>query len=810
MKPVKVLLLVVLMFAWAVSVEAVIPDYHTHSKYLLAPPGAMGVGLYGYVNPAILTYLHQTDFYFAWSGAKDEWSDYAGWGFFSGFPTGNIGFGVIKDDTGVGASYDYRLSLGMGEPASSFGLQYNWSAGDNRTLDRSDFFGIGWLGRPIRYLSLGAVGQFSTTSSDNQGIFDAAVRILGDERVTLFGDYAIQRGVRMGDAPWSAGVVLEMLPGVRLTGRYFDSEMFTLGLSFSLGHAGATAQALYDQDSDHGYNAYGIRTGAYDRNVLHGKVGRKKYLRLDLNGPVKYQRFIWFDNSATLTGLLETIERAKNDDSIAGIAVNTSGLNTSREIRWEIRDKLADFKRSGKKVVVFVDDVGLSTYHLATVGDKIVMDSLGDLALPGVLGGRTYLKGTLEKMGIGFDEWRFFKYKSAYEVFSRDDFSEGEEEQLQWLVDEMYRISRDDICRARGISLEEYDRIVDEMAYLQPKEALELGLVDKLGKWEAMDEIVKELEGKGMATVSPKYLQFNTPPRDDYWGRRRQIALIYALGVCAMDEGISARSLSKIIDSVRRNDRIEAVVFRVDSPGGSAMASDVVAEAIKKCAEKKPVIVSQGAVAASGGYWISMYGDKIVASPATLTGSIGVIGGWFYNKGLKGKLGMSTDFVKAGKHADLGFGATLPFVGLSLPDRDLTGEEFARMKEHIMDAYDMFLDKVAAGRHMDRESIHEIAQGRIWLGTDGKNIGLVDELGGLETAIRLAKKDAGIPEDEKVAIVEMPHPTLFSPDVFAPKLFGVEVQDEDEVIQLLKFRMENNGKPLPVLPIEEMGLLEEN
>ena len=425
------------------------------------------------MNPALLTYLHQTDFYFAWSDAKDDWSNFDGWGFFSGFPSLNMGFGVVKDKTSVGSSYDYRLSFGMGKPASSLGIQYNWSAGGNSTLDRSDFFSLGWLGRPIRYLSLGAVGQFSTTSQDNQGIFDIAVRPLGDERLSVFADYSLQRGMRMADGPWSTGIVWEMLPGIRLAGRYFDTEAFTLGLSFSVGHAGATAQALWDSENKHGYNTYGVRAGAYDRNVLHGNVGRKTYLRLDLKGPVKYQRFMWFDKSTTLVGLLEAIEKAKNDKSISGIALNTSGMYANMEMKWEIREKLEDFRKSGKRVVVYVDDASLSTYMMASVADRIVMDTTGGLTMPGIVAGRTYLKGTLEKLGIGFDEWRFFKYKSALEGFSREDFSEGDEEQIGRALEEVYRITRETICDGRGISHTEFDRIVDELAFLMPAEALE-------------------------------------------------------------------------------------------------------------------------------------------------------------------------------------------------------------------------------------------------------------------------------------------------------------------------------------------------
>lgn len=810
MKSAKVVLAVILLLAWAAQSEATIPAYHTHSRYLLASPGAMGMGLYGYVNPALLTYLHHADLYFAWSDAGGEWSDLDGWGLFTGFPQLNMGFGVVKDGAEVGVSYDYRLSFAAGSPTSSLGLQYNWSAGSNRTLDRSNFFSVGWLGRPMRYVSVGAVGQFSTTSRDNQGIFDVALRVLGDERLALFADYSVQRGMALKDGPWSTGIVWEVLPGLRITGRYFDTEIYTVGLSFSLGHAGVTAQPLWDSENRHAYNTFGVRAGAYDRNVLHGNVGMKKYLRLSLKGPIKYQRYRWFDKSMTLVDLLETIEKAKNDKSIAGIAVNTSGIYTNMEMKWELRDKLEDFKKSGKKVVVYIDDAGLSTYHLATVADRIVMDPTGDLSIPGIMGGRTYVKGTLEKIGIGFDEWRFYKYKSAYETFAREDFSEAEEEQIQRLIDEAYRITRESICDARKISGTEFDRIVNEMAFLDPEEALDLGLVDELGKWDAVDDMIGDLEGMKLATVSPKYFDIYQQPIEAYWGQRRQIAMIYAVGVCAMDEGINARKLSQYIDAARKSKKIEAVVFRVDSPGGNGMASDLVAEALKKCAMAKPVIVSQGMVAASGGYWISMYADKIVASPVTITGSIGVAGGWFYDKGLKEKLGMSTDLAKVGEHADLGFGATMPLVGLRLPDRNLTDDEYSRMKDRITSFYSKFVGKVAEGRNMEYEEVDDIGQGRVWLGTDGRNVGLVDELGGLETAIRLAKREAGIPQDEKVALVEMPQPELMSSRIFAPRLFGIEIAEEDEFVNLVKFRIKHNGDPMPMLPMEQMWLVTED
>jgi protease-4 len=567
---------------------------------------------------------------------------------------------------------------------------------------------------------------------------------------------------------------------------------------------GLQSQGHADEDGNRSYNTYGVRIGAVDRSVLRTLTQRdKRYLHLDLNGPVKYQRFRMFDRSNTLMGLLHAIDAAKDDETVAGIAINISGMRTDPEMAWEIREALKDFRAAGKKVVIYVDDVGIGQFHFATVADRIVLDPISDIFVTGVRGGRFYLKGTLEKLGIGFDEWRFFKYKSAYEMLSRDSMSEGDREQIQAIVDDFYDLARTEISEGRGISHAEFDRLVNEEMLILPETAVELGLVDTVGRWEIVKDVIEDLEGESKAMVGVGRLAEYELPDDDYWGERPKIAVIYGLGVCAMDEGIKARSLQKVFDGVAGRSDIKAVVFRVDSPGGSALASDLVAEAMKRCKEKKPLIVSQGYVAGSGGYWISMYADTIVASPATITGSIGVIGGWFYNEGLKEKLGMTTDLVKVGDHADLGYGISLPFVG-RLPDRNLTPDERSKFEHNIKHYYDVFVEKVASGRNMEAEDIYEVAQGRVWSGSDGLEIGLVDVLGGLETAIMIAKDRAGISPEEEVDILELPEAPLFNPQMFAPTLFGVE-QPRNELIEHLRFRMEHNGEVMPLLPVEAMG-----
>jgi protease-4 len=275
-----------------------------------------------------------------------------------------------------------------------------------------------------------------------------------------------------------------------------------------------------------------------------------------------------------------------------------------------------------------------------------------------------------------------------------------------------------------------------------------------------------------------------------------------------MDEGIAARRLVKDFEAAVDNSKVKAIVLRIDSPGGDAMASDYIAEAMKKAKGKKPIIVSQGFVAASGGYWLSMFADTIVAAPRTITGSIGVIGGWIYNKDLKEKLGMSTDFVKVGAHADLGFGMTLPIIGARVPDRNLTPDERSVVESSIKSMYTSFVEKVSLGRKKPVDEIGLIAQGRVWSGLDGRQNGLVDVLGGLETAISIAKERAHLPKDRDVTIIEMPKKGWIDFRQFMPKFIGMESKIvTDPTVDVLKFRLQHNGEPLPMLPLEDIDMM---
>jgi protease-4 len=777
------------------------PSYYQQSDFLLTSPGALASGLYGYDNPALPSLLREPDFAFLWTDRTGKWNDFGRWGFFAAAP--HVGFGLIHQKVGSLYITDYRLSLASGNRSVSYGIGYGWSTGYTRTFNRSSLVTVGSLFRPSLFLSFGVVGTFSTQSRGaNEGMVDLAIRPFKSELLTLYSDYALQSRQSLSDGRWSAGAALEVLPGIRITGRYFDTKGFTVGVQFSLGRVGLTTQAHYDENQRYSYNTYGIRIGAFDRTLLKGR--RTSYLDLNLLGPVKYQRYQLLDRSNTLEGLLKTIDAAKKDPGVAGIAINTSGMAADKELLWEVREKLKDFKSTGKHVVMFIDRAGMNEYHFASIADKIVMDKQGMIQIGGFVMGRTYLKGTLEKVGIGYDEWRFFKYKSAYENLSRDKMSDADREQRQKLVDDYYTLAKADICAGRGFAPEQFDNMINNEVIYLPQDALAEGLVDTLGRWETLKEVIRSLEGGEKRYVGAGSLEAFIQPTDNHWSEPPKIAVVYALGACAMDEGITARKLVHDIQAVVEDRNVKAIVLRVDSPGGDAMASDYIAEALKKAQGKKPVIISQGAVAASGGYWLSMYGDTIVAAPTTITGSIGVIGGWIYNQGIKEKLGMSTDRVKMGNHADLGFGFTLPLIGLGLPDRDLTEPERARMEYSIKTMYKEFVTKVSSGRRKRPDQIEAIAQGRVWSGFDGLKHGLVDVLGGLETAIDIAKEKAGIPPGREVTIVELPKKGLIDFSQFIPRLIGLEFKQKDPVFGHLQFLLAHNGQPMPILPLEDV------
>jgi protease-4 len=771
-------------------------DYYTQNQYLLTSPGASHIGLTGYTNPAMLSTLHAFETQFAWTTDGDKIGSLQNWGLLTGVR--GLGFGLERYTVQGHCFTDYRLGSAFGDEGFAFGVAYGWSSANGDAIGRGKMVSAGLLMRPSRFLSTGMIGQFSLKSSQREYVAEIGARPFGSDGLTLFADAAWEKESRFSDAPWSVGVFAKVAPGVFLSGRYFDSKAMTVGITFDMGRSSLASQANFDTHQDYANNTHVLRLGGFRNNLFTQLAKDKSYLDLSLKGRVDYLKYRFGDEDAhPFLELLENIRHAARDARVAVIVINLSSARITPEHAWEIRQELSRFRNSGKKVVAFVDVVGMTTYHLASAADLVVIDPQGMALMQGFALGNTYFKGTLEKMGLGFDEWRFFKYKSAMESYSREDMSEAEREQSQDFVDDWYELVRQDVCESRHITYAAYDSIINEKALFRPEEFVAAGLADTTGRWSDREAILEKLAGRKLAKMPAGELLANARPQTD-WGNRPQIAVIYALGVCAMDEGIRARWLENQIDGVRKSARVKAVVFRVDSPGGDGMASDVVAEALRKCREEKPVIVSQGQVAGSGGYWISMYGDTILAGPNTVTGSIGVIGGWIYDKGFGQHLGMTSDYVQRGHFADAMVGVRLPLFGLEVPHRNLTPQERKIVENHIKGIYQQFLGKVAGARKMSLQRVDEIGQGHFYSGLVGRNIGLVDEIGGLTDALALARRKAGLAADEQVDILEIPKTKGLINLDFLPSYARIKTED-DPVIQYIKMLTERPGKPLFML-----------
>lgn len=785
--------LICLLFLPIILLAQDYSSYYHRYNMLHAPPSSFQDGMLGFVNPATLGLGQAPEGRFYWTTDEEKTWSFKDYAILVGGQ--NFGFGMVQQRMGDKKNIDYSVSLGFGSQAFAFGVAYDWSNGD-AFFNRQQRFKAAAIARPFKQVSVGINSFWGLESRTTEAIFELGLRPFGSPTFTLFADALITEA-KMERGTWSAGAVWQPFAGIHLVGRYFDTEAFTVGFVLDLGHGSIGMQSHYT-DQEYGYNSYMLRSGGFKNNIVQKAIKNIGYVPIKIDGTVEHQKYVLFDQGTVrFYDLLRDIKAASNDPRISTIAVNIAGMRIRPEHAWELREELQKAKENDKAVVICFEEVGMTGYHVASVADLVVMDPMGMVLMPGLVMGRTYLKGTLEKLGLGFDEWRFFTHKTAMETFSRDQLSEADKEQIGAYLDAWDQLLLEQITESRQFSDSTWRDIVNNQGLFSGKSALEAGLVDKLDRWSNVEEIIKEREDRKLLKFNRSALWDNAVSAEQ-WGERPRIALVYGLGVCDMETGIRARFLGRVFEKLQKDNTVKAVVFRVDSPGGSGMASDVVAEALKKCAEEKPVIVSQGQVAGSGGYWISMYGDKIVAGPNTITGSIGVIGGWIWDEEFSDKLGMTADFLQRGDHADMEFGITLPLLGITVPARNLTPEERSRIEEWIRTHYDDFITRVAKGRDMTKEKVDSLGQGRFYAGVDGVKNGLVDEIGGLMTALEWAKEQAGLDKEDEFELVEIPKSRGLLEFLYGMTI--VEKLEQDPVVRYIKMITEQPYAPVHMMP----------
>lgn len=457
-----------------------------------------------------------------------------------------------------------------------------------------------------------------------------------------------------------------------------------------------------------------------------------------------------------LNEILANIEKAARDDDIEGIYLDVSIIPTGMATLEEIRNALIEFRKSGKFIIAYSDNYMQTSYYLASVADRLYMNPAGRVNLAGLSSQLMFFKEGLDKLGVEPQIIRHGKFKSAIEPFTRNSMSEENRRQIEAYVGALWDHMAEGIAGARNMEVSEINRVTEELKLHSPQSAVDHGFVDAL---KYKDQVLRELrDSTGRdADDDVRFVglgKYNRVPRiDDVKGLAKdKIAVVYAMGSVIMGEGeegtIGSERISRAIRKARKDTTIKAIVFRVNSGGGSALASEVIWRELKLAQKEKPVVASLGDVAASGGYYIVAPADTIMASPNTITGSIGVFGLFFNGKELlNDKLGIHVDVVKTHRHADLGS-----------PFRPMTAQEKQVVQKGIEDVYDTFITHVAEGRDMTKKAVNEIAQGRVWSGVDAKRIGLIDKFGGLQEAVELAGRMAEVEEYRVVGLPRLKDP----------------------------------------------------
>lgn len=455
-----------------------------------------------------------------------------------------------------------------------------------------------------------------------------------------------------------------------------------------------------------------------------------------------------------LNDFLEQIEKAKTDESIEGIFLDVSDVPAGMATIEEMRNKLIEFKSTKKFIVCYSEYLSQSTYYLASVSDEIYLNPQGFLDFKGLGGELMFFKGALEKLGIEPQIIRHGKFKSAVEPFMLDKMSDENRQQTQTYLFALWQKMLDGISISRKIPVDSLNGIASNLSIETAQDAVKFKMVDKLAyKDEVLEVLRKKTTEKSIDDIKLISLEKYAKSENKFKGfAKDRIAVIYAEGSIEGGEGddetIGSERLSKTIREARLDDKIKAIVLRVNSPGGSALASEVIWREVLLAKKVKPFIVSMGNVAASGGYYIACAADTIVASPNTITGSIGVFGVLFNGqKLLNNTLGITIDTVKTNTHSDIGS-----------VYRPLNPIERNYIQRSVENVYDVFVKRVADGRKISKIQVDSIGQGRVWSGVDAKKIGLVDVLGGLETAITIAANKAKLKEYKLVSLPKQKDP----------------------------------------------------
>lgn len=693
----------------------------------------------------------------------------------------NGGIGYLYQNTGVYTSHTYLLGVGTKLlPGLYAGTSLHWHHSDIPAPDRSPFaVDIGFLGRPHRYVSIGGLfrnvnnPRFAGGRLEESFTGGLSLRPL-TERITLSGQGNFIDKTKPG---WLFGGRFMVVPGIELYGSYARDystaspdprEEFTAGIIFALDRKATRYMARSRIGGEYDYGRYGVLVETAD-SYKESIFTPERYAGIVIGGTYLDEGggfALMGDTGKDLHRVLRELEHVRKDPDIKGLIIMVKPIKgsfigpVSANLN-EIRKAVEKVRAAGKPVVALLKETaGAPELYLASAADRIVMPEESVAGMIGVSLELNRMKRLFAKLGIDWDFYTAGEYKSSFHTPYTDTTTAVQAEELQSLVDESYRLLVEGIAEGRGMSVEKVLSLADGRMF-NAKEAIEEGLIDLTGRGKEAKEELGRLAGEERPDKLRTTSIARRTYREERWTPPPTVAIVGAYG--SIRSGKSKRDLLrggrtmgpetvvKQLEAAAKNPCVKAIVFRVDSGGGSAVASNDILTELRRIQEEKgiPVVISMGNIAGSGGYWISMYGDAIFADPFTLTGSIGVVFAKPVIERLYEKVGITNEVFKAGEHSDA-----------MSASRRLTDEEMELLGGYIDGMYDYFLEHVSASRKIEMDEVKRIARGRVYFGTQALELRLIDKLGGLSDAVEHAASMAGI-EDDYRTVYYKAFPGLF-------------------------------------------------
>ncbi|OGS35459.1 MAG: signal peptide peptidase SppA [Elusimicrobia bacterium RIFOXYB2_FULL_49_7] len=690
------------------------------------------------------------------------------------------GFGLgFYSKNGIRAFYlanGFRLGRGL-----SIGMRTGYV-----DTERDDYYNydIGFLYRPFSFLSLGvATDNFIHGGVDEVTAMTASVAVRPVEFATIHYDMT-----HINQTLFPAVGAEFDLGGLVLTGKAeLKSEFYSAGLSFSLPNF--QGGALFPINKKKGEGRFSVWVGVDRKSSIVPLPGQTAVIEISGEFLDIYPEFSLFGGAGAqpLGRVLTQLRNAANDEDIRSIILKIGNIQSGLGMVEEIRNAILDLRIAGKRVVCYLDDVELLEYYLACAGDEIVVAPGGAWMVAGVRAEITFFKGTLDKIGVKAEFQRVGEYKSAVEPFTRDSISPAFRENEEALLKSVFDHLVDGIANARDIERQKVLEAID-LGNLSLKEAVDKGFINRTGYF---NQLLTELSPKRESGVNLEERSYYTTG----WRMKKRIVVIAATGTIVPGESFTdilsgevfmgSETIAKFLKNVRRDPGVKAVVFRINSGGGSGVASDIIwheVEELKKVG--KPVIVSIGDVAASGGYYIACNADTIVSDAGSIVGSIGVFTGKFVLKGLYDKIGIKKEIIKFGRNADV-------FSDY----HEFTDEQRIQIQTAINEFYDGFITKVAQGRKMTKEHVDSLGKGRVYTGIQAKELGLVDVIGDLADALDIAKSKAGFKDSENPDIEIFPKRKGFFQNMMEEES---ETKAAQSFVRMLTIM--NNQKVMAIMP----------